>query len=50
MKFLILVPFLLAPVFPQFDFVGDIANTIKNTAESAAKTIENVAVDGALQV
>lgn len=50
MKFLILAPFLLAPVLSQFDFVGDIANTIKNTAESGAKTVENVAVDGAHQV
>lgn len=47
MRFLILAPFLLAPAFSQFGFVGDIANTIKNTAEEGAKTVENVALDGA---
>jgi hypothetical protein len=39
MKFLLLTPFLLAPVFSQFGFVGDIANTIKNVAEDGAKTV-----------
>ena len=47
MKFLILAPLLLAPVFSQFGFVGDVVNVIKNTAEEGAKTVENVAVDGA---
>ncbi len=47
MKFLILAPFLLAPVFSQFGFIGDVANTIKNTANDGAKTVENIAVDGA---
>ena len=47
MRFLILAPFLLAPVFSQFGFVGDVAKTIKNTAEEGAKTVENVALDGA---
>lgn len=47
MKFLILAPFFLAPVLSQFGFVGDIANTIKNTAEQGAKTVETAAVDGA---
>ena len=46
MKFLILAPFLLSPVLSQFGFVGDIANTIKNTAEEGAKAVQNVAVDG----
>ena len=50
MKFFILAPFLLAPVFSQFGFVGDIANTIKNTAQDGAKTVEHVAVDGAHSV
>ncbi len=50
MKFLILAPFLLAPVFSQFGFVADLANTIKNTAEEGAKAVEHVAVDGAHSV
>ncbi len=50
MKFLILAPFLLAPVFSQFGFVGDVVNNIKNTADQGIKTVENVAVDGAHQV
>ena len=50
MKFLILAPFLLAPVFSQLGIVNDIANTIKNTAEEGVKTVEHVALDGGHQV
>ena len=46
MKFLILTPFLLAPVLSQFPFIDDLANTVKNTAELGVKTVENVALDG----
>lgn len=47
MRFLLLTPFLLAPVLTQFGFVEDIANTVKNTVVDGAKIVENVAVDGA---
>lgn len=50
MKFLILAPFLLAPVFSQLGVVSDLANTIKNTAEEGVKTVEHVAVEGVNQV
>lgn len=50
MKFLIIAPLLLAPVFGQFGFIGDVANTIKNTAEDGVKAVERVAVDGAHEV
>jgi len=46
MKFLILAPFLLAPVFSQLGIVNDLANTIKNTAEEGVKTVGQVATDG----
>jgi hypothetical protein len=47
MRFFILAPFLLAPVLSQFGIIGELANTIKHTAEEGAKTVENAAVDGA---
>ena len=39
MKFLLIAPFLLAPVFSQFGFVSDIANTVKNAVEDGARTV-----------
>lgn len=50
MKFLILAPFLLAPVFSQLGVISDVANTIQATAEEGVKTVENAAVDGGHQV
>lgn len=47
MKFLILTPLLLAPVFCQFGFISDAVNSVKNFAESGANAVQTVAIDGA---